>query len=78
MRPPTRLMLSSAPPGMFMAAASVGGSPIARIEYGGESVLLSMVNEPGVPTTQVSTPTRTETFGSVSYTHLTLPTTPYV
>ncbi len=53
-------MLSSAPPGMFIAAASVGGSPIARIEYGGDSVLLSMVSEPGVPTTQVSTPTRTD------------------
>ena len=48
-------MLSSAPPGMFIAAASVGGSPIARIEYGGESVLASTVSEPGAPVTQVST-----------------------
>ena len=33
--PPTRSTLSTAPPGMFIAAASVGGSPMARTEYGG-------------------------------------------
>ena len=54
-----RSTLSIAPPGMFIAAASVGGSPIARTEYGGFRVALSTTSAPGVPTTQVSTPTRT-------------------
>ena len=59
MVPPTRSTLSTAPPGMFIAAASVGGSPMARTEYGGARVRLSITSAPGLPTTQVSTPTRT-------------------
>ena len=43
---------------MLTAAASVGGSPIATSVYGGANVVPSTTIAPGVPPTQVSTPTR--------------------
>ena len=52
MVPPTRSTLSTAPPGMFMAAARVGGSPMARTEYGGLRIWLSICSAPGAPITQ--------------------------
>src|SRR5690625_1092024 len=59
MAPPSRLTLSTAPPGMFIAAANVGGSPIASTEYGGASAIPSNSNAPGAPATHESTPIRT-------------------
>src|ERR1700738_4701468 len=44
---------------MLPAAARVGGSPMARTKYGGLRVWPSTDSAPGLPTTQVSTPTRT-------------------
>ncbi len=43
--------------GMFIAEASIGELQITRIEYEDSySALLSIVSDPGTPTTQVSTP----------------------